>query len=107
LAVSAATFYILVALAQGERHGYAIIKEIEAVTEGEVALLPGTLYRLIAQLCRDKWIVEVRGAPSDDPRRRYYRLLPSGRKALAAEVARLEGMVKLVRRRRLLAGDAY
>jgi DNA-binding PadR family transcriptional regulator len=104
--LSAATFYILVTLAQGDRHGYAIIKEIQDLTAGEVALLPGTLYRLIGQLCRDKWIVEVRGAPSDDPRRRYYRLTPGGRKALAVEVARLESMVKLVRKNRLLAGDA-
>jgi DNA-binding PadR family transcriptional regulator len=104
--VSAATFYILVALAQGDRHGYAIIKEIQDFTVGEVVLLPGTLYRLIGQLCRDKWIAEVRGAPSDDPRRRYYRLTPGGRKALAAEVARLESMVKLVRKNQLLAREA-
>lgn len=104
--MSAASFYILVTLAQGDRHGYAIIKEIQDFTAGEVALLPGTLYRLIGQLCRDRWIVEVRGAPSDDPRRRYYRLTPAGRKALAVEVARLESMVKLVRKNRLLAGDA-
>jgi DNA-binding PadR family transcriptional regulator len=104
--VSAATFYILVALAQDDRHGYALIKEIQNFTAGEVALLPGTLYRLIGQLCRDRWIAEVRGAPSDDPRRRYYRLTPGGRKALAAEVARLESMVKLVRKNRLLAGEA-
>jgi DNA-binding PadR family transcriptional regulator len=104
--LSAASFYILVTLAQGDRHGYAIIKEIQDFTAGEVALLPGTLYRLIGQLCRDRWIVEVRGAPSDDPRRRYYRLTPAGRKALAIEVARLESMVKLVRKNRLLAGDA-
>jgi DNA-binding PadR family transcriptional regulator len=104
--LSAAVFYILVALAQGDRHGYAIIKEIESLTAGEVVLLPGTLYRLVGQLCRDKWINEVRGAPSDDPRRRYYRLTPSGRKALAAEAARLESMVKLVRKNRLLTGGA-
>lgn len=104
--MSAATFYILVALAQDDRHGYALIKEIQNFTAGEVALLPGTLYRLIGQLCRDRWIAEVRGAPSEDPRRRYYRLTPGGRKALAAEVARLESMVKLVRKNRLLAGEA-
>lgn len=95
--MSAATFYILVTLAQGDRHGYAIIKEIETITNGEVALLPGTLYRLIGQLCRDEWIVEVRSVSGEDPRRRYYRLTPGGRRALAAEVARLESMLKLVR----------
>ncbi|HEX4014499.1 MAG TPA: PadR family transcriptional regulator [Candidatus Cybelea sp.] len=104
--MSAAVFYILVTLAQNDRHGYAIIKEIESLTDGEVVLLPGTLYRLVGQLSRDKWITEVRGAPSDDPRRRYYRLTPSGRRALAAEAGRLESMVKLVRKNRLLAGHA-
>jgi DNA-binding PadR family transcriptional regulator len=106
VALTPAAFYLLAALAQGERHGYAIIKEIEAITNGDVVLLPGTLYRLIGQLCRDKWIVEVRAAPDHDPRRRYYRLSPAGRKALAAEVARLEGMVRFVRKGRLLTGDA-
>jgi DNA-binding PadR family transcriptional regulator len=106
VALSAAAFYVLAALAAGERHGYAIIKEIDAITGGEVVLLPGTLYRLIGQLCREKWIVEVRGAPDDDPRRRYYRLSPAGRKGLAAETARLEAMVRLVRKSRLLTSDA-
>lgn len=107
MGLSAAAFYVLVALAQGERHGYAIIKEIETITDGGVVLLPGTLYRLIAQLCRDRWITEVRASGANgDPRRRYYRLTPSGRKALANEVARLEAMVKLGRRVRLLASDA-
>jgi DNA-binding PadR family transcriptional regulator len=105
MALTPATFYVLAALAQGERHGYAIIKEIEGITNGEVTLLPGTLYRLIGQLCLDKWIVEVPGALDDDPRRRYYRLLPAGRRALAAEVARLESMLRLVRRGRLRASE--
>ncbi len=106
MALTPAAFYLLASLAQGERHGYAIIKEIEAITNGEVVLLPGTLYRLIGQLSRDKWIVEVRGAPDDDPRRRYYRLSPAGRRVLTAEVARLEAMVRLARKGRLLTGDA-
>ena len=106
MAVSPAAFYVLAALAQGERHGYAIIKEVEAVTNGEVVLLPGTLYRLIGQLCRDKWIVEVRGSAEGDARRRYYRLSQAGRKALGAEVMRLESMLRLVRKARLLTSGA-
>lgn len=105
MALTPAAFYVLAALRQGERHGYAIIKEIEAITNGEVTLLPGTLYRLIGQLSLDKWIVEVPGARDDDPRRRYYRLLPAGRKALAAEVTRLEAMLRLVRKGRLRASE--
>jgi DNA-binding PadR family transcriptional regulator len=104
--LSSAAFFVLVALAHGKRHGYAIIKDVEAFTGGEVVLLPGTLYRLINQLSRDKQIVEVAGAANDDPRRRYYRLTPSGRKELALEVARLEGMVKVARKGRLVGGEA-
>jgi DNA-binding PadR family transcriptional regulator len=100
--VSTTAFFVLVALAQGKRHGYAIIKDVEALTGGEVVLLPGTLYRLINQLSRDKWIVEVPGAANDDPRRRYYHLTATGRKALSLEVERLEAMVKIARRGRLL-----
>jgi DNA-binding PadR family transcriptional regulator len=107
VALSVPAFYLLVALAQGERHGYAIIKEIEELTDGEVVLLPGTLYRLIKQLCADEWIVEASpAAPDDDPRRRYYRLSARGRRAVAAEAKRLESMVHLARSRRLLRGAA-
>ncbi|HET6274813.1 MAG TPA: PadR family transcriptional regulator [Candidatus Cybelea sp.] len=106
MALTPAAFYVLAALAQGERHGYAIIKEIEGITNGDVVLLPGTLYRLIGQMCVDRWIVEVPGARDDDPRRRYYRMLPAGRKALAGEVARLEAMVRFVRKGRLRASEA-
>jgi DNA-binding PadR family transcriptional regulator len=106
MALTPAAFYVLAALAKGERHGYAIIKEIETITSGAVVLLPGTLYRLIGQMCLDRWIVEVPGTRGDDPRRRYYRLLPAGRKALASEVARLEAMVRLVRKGNLRASEA-
>lgn len=104
--LSTAAFFVLVALAQGKRHGYAIIKDVEALTAGEVVLLPGTLYRLINLLSVDKWIVEVPGGANDDPRRRYYRLSANGRKGLALEVARLEEMVKVARKGRLLVGGA-
>ena len=60
LPLTRAQLHILLALAEGERHGYAIIKEIEEMTEGDVSLLPGTLYRLIKQMCIDEWIVEAK-----------------------------------------------
>ncbi|HEV7178820.1 MAG TPA: PadR family transcriptional regulator [Candidatus Baltobacteraceae bacterium] len=100
--LTAPAFYLLVALSEGDRHGYAIIKEVDELTGGEVALLPGTLYRLIKQLLTDEWIAEVSSAPDDDPRRRYYRLTQRGRKAAEAEARRLEAMVRLARQRRLL-----
>ncbi len=103
--LSPLTLYVLLALAQGERHGYAIIKEIETATGGDVRLLPGTLYRLIKQLVDDSWIIEVE-APADnsedDQRRRYYRLTPWGRQIAQAEVDRLSGVMRMARRSQLM-----
>ena len=103
LPLGAATFYILLALAGGERHGYAISKEVEDQTGGTIKVGPGTLYRLIKQLTTDGWIAEVDGAGDDDnERRRTYRLSPRGRKIAEAEAARLDGLVAVARARRLL-----
>lgn len=99
-------FHILLALADGERHGYSITKEVEEETEGAVRLGPGTLYRMLKQLLDDEWIVEVERADDDDPRRRYYRLTPRGRRIAQAEAARLANLVKLARSRRLLPAGA-
>ena len=75
LPLGASTFYILLALAGGDRHGYGVIKEVQAQTAGTVKLGPGTLYRLIKQLLADGWIAEIEGdSNGDDERRRYYRL---------------------------------
>jgi DNA-binding PadR family transcriptional regulator len=96
-------FYVLTALAEGELHGYAIIKEVAELTEGEVEMLPGTLYRIIKQLLQDGWISEVPATSDDDPRRSaYYKLTARGRRAAEAEARRLEGLVRLARMRRFL-----
>ena len=95
--LSPATLYILLVLADGDRHGYAIIKEIEAATGGDIRLLPGTLYRLIKQLVDERWIVEV----DDDERRRYYRLTPWGRQIAQAEVARLADVMRIAQSHKL------
>ncbi|MBD5656658.1 MAG: helix-turn-helix transcriptional regulator [Candidatus Eremiobacteraeota bacterium] len=103
LPLGAATFYILLALAGGERHGYAIAKEVEEQTSGTVRLGPGTLYRLIKQLTTDGWIAETGGAEDDDrERRRTYRLTPRGRRIAQAEAERLDDLVAVARSRRLL-----
>ncbi len=103
LPISASTFYILLALAGGDRHGYGIIKDVEAHTAGTVKLAPGTLYRLIKQLLSDGYIVEVEGdEPNDAERRRYYRLTQRGRAVAVAEAESLEGLVTIARTRRLL-----
>lgn len=101
-----AALYILLALSEGERHGYAIIKEIEDLTKGALTIFPGTLYRIIKQLVDDGWIVEVGGADTKDERRRYYRLTARGRKAAQAEVARMAMIVSIARTRRLMPAGA-
>lgn len=86
---------ILLALADGERHGYALMQELRADGLG-AALGPGSLYRNIQQLVADRLITESSGtsSDSDDERRRYFRLTPTGRRALATEAGRLSNVVK-------------
>jgi len=99
-----AMFHVLLALAGDDLHGYAILKEVELRTAGEVKLSTGTLYGIIKRLLNDGLIIERRERPSahDDERRRYYRLTPQGREVAAAEAERLEKVVALARSRHLL-----
>jgi DNA-binding PadR family transcriptional regulator len=108
LPLSTAAFAILLALADGERHGYSISKEVEAQTAGTVKLGPGTLYRVIKQMLADGWIAEVTrgGARDDEERRRNYRLTPWGRRIAEAEARRLADLVIVARSRRLLPANA-
>ena len=95
-----AVFHILMALADEDRHGYAIIQEVRSRTGGQVRLGPGTLYRSIQRMLDDDLIVEVdeRPAPElDDERRRYYRITPFGRAVARAEANRLQELVRLAR----------
>jgi DNA-binding PadR family transcriptional regulator len=104
LPLPAATFHILLALADQERHGYAILLDIEARTGGELRLSAGTLYRSIARMVEQGLIAEVhrRGlARSEDERRRYYRITPFGHAVGRAEMARLAELVRLARARGL------
>jgi DNA-binding PadR family transcriptional regulator len=100
-ALSVPAYHILLALADGERHGYSIIKEVEESTAGNVRLLAGTLYRLLKEMTADGWIVETQGGDTDE-RRRYYRLTPRGRRVAIAESERLEALVRTARARKLL-----
>src|SRR5215208_2171746 len=86
-----ATFHILLALASGERHGYAIIQDVEASTDGDLRLSAGTLYRSIARMVEQGLIIEVakRRTMADDERRRYYRITPFGTAVALAEMRRL------------------
>lgn len=106
LPLSPAVFHVLLALADSERHGYGIIKEVEARTEGRVRLGPGTLYGSIKRLV-EQGLVEESGerpdAELDDERRRYYRLTDFGRRVAVAEAERLSGLVKVARAKQLLS----
>jgi DNA-binding PadR family transcriptional regulator len=109
LPLPSAVFHILVSLAEGDRHGYGIIQDVAARTDGEVTLGPGTLYRSIQRMIEQELIVETdtRPAPeADDERRRYYRITPLGRVAARAEAERLSGLVKLARASGLLPRKA-
>jgi DNA-binding PadR family transcriptional regulator len=103
------TFHILVALADGDRHGYAIIQDVAARTGGEVRLGAGTLYRSIHRMLEQGLVVEVRDRPArelDDQRRRYYQLTSFGMAVAHAEARRLAKLVKLARARGFAPGKA-
>jgi DNA-binding PadR family transcriptional regulator len=92
------TFHILAALADGDRHGYAIIQEVEQLTGGELKIQAGTLYRSIQRMLEQGLVQESRTRPADeldDERRRYYHLTAFGRAVAQAEARRLAQMVKL------------
>jgi len=95
LPLSPAALHILLALAGDDLHGYGIMLEVGRQSEGHYKLGPGTLYDNLRKLMGQRCVEEVqKRAADDDPRRRYYRLTGLGRRVLAAEVARLEGVVR-------------
>jgi DNA-binding PadR family transcriptional regulator len=90
------TFHILVALADGDRHGYSILQEIEHRTAGDIRLSPSTLYSAIKRLLEAGLIVELSERPDpahDDERRRYYRITEAGRQAAIEEARQLEKLL--------------
>jgi DNA-binding PadR family transcriptional regulator len=102
-----ATFHILIALADGDRHGYAIIRDVAERTGGALRLSAGTLYRSIQRMLEQGLIVEPRERPApdqDDERRRYYRLTPLGAAAAKAEAGRLAQLLRMARARGLAPG---
>jgi DNA-binding PadR family transcriptional regulator len=95
-----AVFHILITLADGEAHGYAIMQEVARRSGGSVRLGPGTLYGAISRLLEDQLIEENEERPDpemDDTRRRYYRLTNFGGRVLAAETERLADLVRAAR----------
>jgi len=99
-------FQVLIALADGEKHGYAILKEVARRTGGEVTLSAATLYTIVRRFVQEGVIAESAERPDpslDDERRRYYRLTPFGRDVAAAEADRLAAMVDMARAKRLFS----
>jgi DNA-binding PadR family transcriptional regulator len=90
-----AVFHILIALGEGEKHGYAVMQEVENRTDGKVRMSPGTLYGSIRKMLDEGLIEESfrRGAAADDERRRYYRVTKFGRAVAAAEAERLTSLL--------------
>jgi DNA-binding PadR family transcriptional regulator len=95
-------FHILLALADGERHGYSITKEVVESTDGRIRMGSGTLYRQLRQMCADGWIAEIDRDDGDAMGRRYYKLTPWGRRVAQAEALRLRRLVERARVLRLL-----
>ncbi len=105
LPLPAATFHILMALADRERHGYAIIQDVAERTDGELRMSAGTLYRSIQRMLEQDLIIEVTKRPvaadREDSRRRYYKITPFGMAVARAEMRRLTQLVRLARARGL------
>lgn len=107
LPLPAATFHILLALAEEDRHGYAIIQDIAERTNHRLRLGPGTLYRSLQRMLELGLILETEERPApeqDDERRRYYRITPYGKAVARAETRRLTDLVKLARASGFAAG---
>jgi DNA-binding PadR family transcriptional regulator len=104
----AAAFQIMLALAEGELHGYAIMRQVEEQTGGRLRLGPGTLYGSIQALLEGKLIEEV-DRPEDievhSERRRYYRLTVAGRKMARSEAEKMAVVLRVARARKILRGD--
>jgi DNA-binding PadR family transcriptional regulator len=105
LPLTPALFHVLLALADGDKHGYAVMKEVSRLTDGAVTLSAGTLYGILRRLVSDGMVVEKSERPApelDDERRRYYHLTEFGREVAQAEAERLEDVLTLARAKRLI-----
>lgn len=106
LPLTPAVFYILLALSDGERHGYAIMQQVRELTEGKLKMGPGTLYGSINRMIQAGLIEESDERPDpklDDERRRYYRLTSLGKNVASAEANRLAALVAVARAKRLVS----
>ena len=106
LPLTPVAFEILLALGTGERHGYAVMREVESRTGGRTSLHPGTLYRALGRLVDAGLLEELEERPDElDERRRYYALTALGRRVAAAESRRLAGQLEAARARNLFGPE--
>jgi DNA-binding PadR family transcriptional regulator len=99
-------YYLLLALAGGARHGLAMAREVERLSDRDIKLWPATLYGTLEELIEQGWIVEAAQPPADESeRKRFYTLTRTGRQALAAETERMATVVKVARARLKRAGE--
>ena len=102
-----AQLHILLALADGDKHGYAVMSEVEQMTDGEVSMGPGTLYGAIKRMLNTGLIEESDNRPDpemDDERRRYYRTSGFGARVLTAELSRLDQLIRAAQAKQVAAG---
>ena len=100
LPLPVAQLHILLALSTGDKHGYAIMREVEVLTEGAVTMGPGTLYGTVKKMLKAELVEESAERPDpemDDQRRRYYRITGLGRHVLDAEISRMEQLARIAR----------
>jgi DNA-binding PadR family transcriptional regulator len=105
LPLTPAVFHVLLALAGGERHGYAIMQDVAQSTDGQIKMGPGTLYGTVKRLLEAQLIEESDERPDpslDDERRRYYRLTAVGEEVVRAEARRYAQIVELARGKKLI-----
>ena len=101
--LTSSSFYILLALADEQRHGLGIAAEVESRTDREIQMGPGTLYNAVKKLLEQKFIADVASRRDDDPRRRYYRITRAGRLALEAEARKLDRVLQAAREKEVLS----
>jgi DNA-binding PadR family transcriptional regulator len=106
LPLAPAAFFILFALAMGDKHGYAIMQEARELSDNAFQIGPATLYTTIQRLLESNWIKETSGPERGDNRRRYYRLTDAGKAALRCELARMETIVRKSKAMRLRLSES-
>lgn len=102
LTLTPVEFHVLLSLAGGERHGYAILQDVSQRTDDQLRLRTGTLYTVIKRMLDGGWIADTEGPENEDERRKYYRLTPLGREVVRAEAKRLQALVTLAQEKRVL-----